>query len=550
MSESTTATYLGVRERWLTTGLLGIGLIVFAIEASVSSYTLPKIMTSLRVELYQIHWVLTAFGIARTVIIPMLGWLSGRIGPRLLYILCLGTFCLGSLGSSLAWDWGSLLLFRVLAGLAGGLIQPLTMAIFYQIFPPSQRGMALAFSLIGWAVGPSIGSFLAGYVLEFASWRTAYAVVVPMGGLGSMTAWFLLPNLQQPDRRRLDQYGLLTMAVAITTLILALSQGNREGWDSQYILTLFAIAGVATVVFVIVELWNTEPLVELRLFCQPPFVMAAIVLFLSTVAFRGTGPMMQVLMQSMLGFAPLLVAWTQLPSNLTYGVGVLIVGRLSDRISPHFLILGGLFLYAWAFWVYAGVNELTTIPILITLLCLRFTGEACIGSPNNLIALRALPDHQVMMAAGLLGLLRSIAATVGMAFSAVFWDQRYQYHIRQYATDTPADHAGMTAAMDNVQEFLVWSGEIAPLVPAKSMALVHQRLLAEAGTAAWGDYFMLNTLLALAAIVPAFLANRRWWRRRGASSEPEAEKASTRPDSALVGEADRDEQSEVEQKAS
>ncbi len=540
MSESTTATYLGVRERWLTTGLLGIGLIVFAIEASVSNYALPKIMTSLRVELYQIHWMLTAFGIARTVIIPMLGWLSGRVGPRLLYIMCLGTFCVGALGSSIAWDWGVLLMFRVLAGLAGGLIQPLTMAIFYQIFPPNQRGMALAFSLIGWAIGSSIGSFISGYVLEFASWRTAFAMVVPMGGLGCMLAWFLLPPLQQPDRRRLDQYGLLTMAVAVTTLMLALSQGNREGWDSQYILTLFAIAGVATIVFIIIELRSSEPLVELRLFCQPPFVMAAIVLFLSTVAFRGTGPMMQVLMQSMLGFAPLLVAWTQLPSNLTYGVGVLIVGRLSDRMSPHVLTLGGLVVFAWAFWFFAGVNELTTVSILITLLCLRFAGEAFIGSPNNLIALRALPDHQVMMAAGVLGLLRSIGGTVGPAFSAVFWDQRYQYHIQQYATDTPADHAGMAAAMGSVRELLVWSGEIAPLVPAKSMALVHQRLLAEASTAAWSDYFLLNTVLALAAIAPAFLANRRWWRRRATPAASQGETA--RPEGALVAGSERGEE--------
>jgi MFS family permease len=144
MDPPTTASHLGVRDRWLTTGLLGIGLIVLALEASVSNYTLPKIMTSLRVELYPIHWVSTAFGIARTVIIPMLGWLSGRVGPRLLYLLCLGVFCLGALGSSLAWDWGFLLLCRVLAGIGGGLIQPLSMAIFYQIFPPSQRGMSMS----------------------------------------------------------------------------------------------------------------------------------------------------------------------------------------------------------------------------------------------------------------------------------------------------------------------------------------------------------------------------------------------------------------------
>ena len=133
MKTASAPSHLGVRERWLTTGLLGMGLIAFAINASITSLTLPKLMTSLRVELYQIHWVLTAFGIARTVVTPMLGWLSGGFGPRALYLGCMGLFCVGVLGSALAWDWTSLLFFRVLTGIGGGLIQPLSMAIFYQI---------------------------------------------------------------------------------------------------------------------------------------------------------------------------------------------------------------------------------------------------------------------------------------------------------------------------------------------------------------------------------------------------------------------------------
>ncbi|MDH3599086.1 MAG: DHA2 family efflux MFS transporter permease subunit [Candidatus Tectomicrobia bacterium] len=521
MAEATTLSYLGVRERWLTTGLLGIGLIVFAIGASVSNFSLPKIMTNLRVELYQIHWVLTAFGIARTVIIPTLGWLSGRMGPRLLYLISLTTFCLGSLGSALAWDWGSLLMFRVLTGIGGGLIQPLTMAIFYQIFPPSQRGMALGFSLMGWSIGPTVGSFMAGYVLEFASWRTAFAMVVPLGGIGVVLAWWLLPPLQRPERRRLDHYGLLTMGIAVTTLMLALSQGNREGWGSQYILTLLAIAGGSALVFVLLELWQDEPVVELRLFRFTPFVMASVVLFLSAVAFRGTGPMMQVLMQRLLGFAPLLVAWTQLPGNLVYGFAVLGGGRLADRIAPQLLVTFGMSIFAAVFWFYAGINELATAGVVMVMISLRFLGEGSMDSANNLTALRALPENQVMMAAGLMGLLRSIAGTVGPAFSAVFWDYRYSYHIQKYAERTPVDAQGLTATLSEVQHFLLWTGEIAIQIPTKALSLVHQRLLAEASTAAWHDYFLVNTLIALLCIVPAFLSDRRLWNwRRARQSAP------------------------------
>ena len=128
----------------------GLGLITFAIDASNTRLVLPQMMTSLRVELYQSHWVFTAPGIARTVMTASTGWLSGWLGPRPLYLLSIGSLTLGALGSLLAWDWPSLLVFRVLAGV-GGMI-PLSQAIFYQIFPPGQRGMALGFP--SWA-GPS-----------------------------------------------------------------------------------------------------------------------------------------------------------------------------------------------------------------------------------------------------------------------------------------------------------------------------------------------------------------------------------------------------------
>jgi DHA2 family multidrug resistance protein len=167
---------LSVGERRLTTALLGLGLITFAIDASNTTLILPQIMTSLHVELYQVHWLLTGPGIARTVFTAATGWLSGWFGPRTLYLLCIGSMTLGSLGSMLAWDWPSLIFFRTLAGVGGGMIPQISQAIFYQIFPPGQRGMALGFALMGWSIGPAFGPFMGGNLLEFASWRVVYAI--------------------------------------------------------------------------------------------------------------------------------------------------------------------------------------------------------------------------------------------------------------------------------------------------------------------------------------------------------------------------------------
>jgi EmrB/QacA subfamily drug resistance transporter len=515
-TRASTALPISARERWLTTALLGLGLITFAVDASNTTLILPQIMINMRVELYQIHWVLTASGIARTVTIAATGWLTGRFGPRTLYLLSIGAMTVGSLGSLLAWDWPSLIFFRMLSGAGGGMIPQLSQAIFYQIFPPGQRGMALGFSLMGWSIGPAFGPFMGGNLLEVASWRVVYAISLLMSGAGLLMAWWWLPQLRRPERRNLDYYGSLTMTIAVSTLLLALTQGNREGWDSQYIVTLFVIAGVALVAFVVVELCHPQPLVELRLFGTMPFVMAMLVLFLTTMTFRGTGPMTSVMLQRLLGFEPLLVAWTQMLPNLIYGAAVLLVGRLSDRLPTYVLVVSGLLMYAGVFWSYAGINEMTTMAGMMTFLIIRFLAEACIVSPNNLATLEALPENKVYMATALSGLLRSIANTVGTATAAVVWDQRYNRRLEQYAQETPLDALGFDTAHNSVQQMLQWSGEIAAQIPTQTMAILENRLVAEASTAAWQDYFMFNAFIALLCFFPAL----PFWRRTKYQAPP------------------------------
>jgi DHA2 family multidrug resistance protein len=513
--------------------LLGLGLITFAIDASNTTLILPQIMTNLRVEVYQIHWVLTAPGIARTLVTASTGWLGGWFGPRTLYLLCIGSMTLGSLGSMLAWDWPSLIFFRMLSGAGGGMIPQISQAIFYQIFPPGQRGMALAFALMGWSIGPAFGPFMGGNLLEYASWRVVYGITVSLSGVGFILAWWLLPNLRRPERRRLDFYGALTMTIAVSALLMALSQGNREGWDSQYILTLLTIAGVAGVAVVVVELCHPQPLVELRLFASAPFFMAMIVMVLTTMTFRGTGPMTSVLMQQLLGFDPMLVAWAQMAPNLIYGAAVLIVGRLSDRLPTYILVMSGLLMYVAAFVGFTGVNEMTTVFVMTTFLSIRFIAEALIVSPNNLATLEAIPENKVYMATALSGLLRSVSNAVGTAVAAVVWDQRYNHYILLYAENTPQDAVGYTSALSGLRQTLQWSGEIAAQIPAQSLALMRDRLLAEASTAAWQDFIWFNAVVALLCIVPAL----PFWRRTKyePAAAPQTEAASGRDGSARKG---------------
>jgi MFS family permease len=195
--------------------------------------------------------------------------------------------------------------------------------------------------------------------------------------------------------------------------------------------------------------------------------------------------------------------------NLVYGAMVLAVGRISDRVPCHVLVISGLLVYAAGFWGYAGLNEMTTVAMIMPFLMIRFVAEAFIVSPNSLATLQALPENKVYMATGLSGLLRSIANTIGTALATVVLDQRYNYRLQQYAEDTPLDAFGYAGALGSVQQMLQHSGEVAAQIPAQTMTLIQDRLVAEASTAAWQDYFMFNAFLALLCLFPAL----PFWRR-------------------------------------
>ena len=512
-------TALPPRERWIATGSLMLGMVAFTIALMMTNVILPHIMTSLRADLDQVQWVLTGPGIAQTVVMPMVGWLTSLIGHRALYLGSLALFCGTAVLSGLAWNIESLIVFQTVSGLGIGLMQPLIAALLYQIFPPNQRGLALGLSMVGWSFGPAIGPIAGGYLIEAFNWRAAFYVSVPLGVAGLVCTLLFLPRLPRPARRTMDLYGLLTMTVALTTLLMALTQGRREGWDSSYICTLLAIGTVAAVLFLLVEWHSPAPLVDLRLFHSAPFAFASLVVFISSMAFRGTGIITILFVQQVLDRTPLDVGWLLLLGNIAYGVAVMLTGRLADSMSPSLLTVSGLGVFALTFCWFATVNETVGVGLLILLLTLRLTSFGIVGPPNNLTAMRALPEEQVVMASGVFALLRSISGTLGAAVSATLYEQRYFFHVQRYTDNTDLAAPGVQEALPLLRQVLEGAGESPALRPVQTVGLLHQRLLAEATTLAYQDYFLLAAVLGGLAILPAlpwaegWQGVRRLWKR-------------------------------------
>ena len=226
----------------------------------------------------------------------------------------------------------SLIFFRILRGIGGGPIVPLSMSILYSTFPPDKRGLALGLSNFSHSFGPAIAPALGGYLIDVLSWRAIFYINLPVGLLSAGIVLFTMPKTQDQRAHSFDATGVFTMASFIILLLLAVSEGRRYGWGSQMIVMLFLMSGVSLAAFVIAELKTKEPFVEIRLYKNLPFAMGCLIGFLNTMEFRGTNFLLPIMLQRIYHYTPFQAGLFFLPPALVMGITSILAGRLSDTI--------------------------------------------------------------------------------------------------------------------------------------------------------------------------------------------------------------------------
>jgi DHA2 family multidrug resistance protein len=483
-----------------------------------SYVALPQMMVSMSANLEEIQWVLTAYAIAQTVMMPTVGWLGSRIGNRQLFALCLLLTTIGSTFSGLAWSTASLVFFRILQGAGAGPLSPLSMAIMFDAFPPDKRGLALGLNTANWAVGALIALPLGGYLIEMVSWRLIFLVGLPLGMISLVMAWIVLPQRGSIRREGLDYWGFTTMGLLLVPLLFGLSQGRYYGWDDPVIRLSFAIAAVSGVAFVLVEMRRSAPLVELRLFKIFPFAMACAVRFLNHIGFNAYSLLVALFLQKTLDYTPLQAGLAVLPAALAVGPAGLTVGRLSDRIDPRLIFLLGLLMMTVGVYLFSAVNTWTPVVWVMTLVVVLRVGSECVFAPLNNASLRLLPAEWVRMGSGLLGLMWGVGGSVGNALTVALLDYRQAVHTIEAGQDHYVHPMERLYALNEVQTALQRAGDVSERLVGRAQEVFTQHLTREASVAAFQDCFLLTAVVFILAMVPAlFIRPQRpeVWRKRG-----------------------------------
>jgi len=250
--------------KWIVGIVFVFGLFMDLLDMTIVNIAIPKLAEIHSATTTQVQWVVTGYLLSLAVFIPVSGWLGDRFGTKRIFMTALFFFTAASLGCGLSWSLESLIAFRVLQGIGGGMLTPVGTAMLYRAFPPHERAKASAILMIPMVVAPASGPVLGGYLVQYVDWRMIFLINIPVGVLGFAFAGLFLKEERQQSPGRLDVPGLLLAAGGLATLMYALAEAGTNGLSDAKVLVFGAVGLVLLTVFTIVEIRTEEPMIQMR----------------------------------------------------------------------------------------------------------------------------------------------------------------------------------------------------------------------------------------------------------------------------------------------
>jgi EmrB/QacA subfamily drug resistance transporter len=386
------------------------------LDNTVVNVALPSIQRELDASLSQLEWIVTGYALSFAALMLTGGKLADLFGRRLIFVFGIAVFTLSSLMCGLADTGHELIAWRIVQGVGAALMNPATLAIISATFPPQQRGMAIGIwagvSAMALAIGPLVG----GLLTEHVGWSWIFFVNVPIGVLG-IAASFLLIDESRDDslEQRPDLPGLLTSGLGLFSLTYGLIEANNYGWTSGRILGAFTLAGVSLAAFVLLELHQRIPMMDLTLFKNGTFTGANLAMLLVALSMFGVFFFVSLYMQNILGFSAVEAGAAFLPMTLLIIVVAPIAGKLSDRFGSRWLITTGLTLLSIQLFYYSTLGEHATFWNLLPGLITGGFGMSLAMTPTAAAVIRAVPTAKAGVGSATLNSMRQVGGALGIA---------------------------------------------------------------------------------------------------------------------------------------
>ncbi len=512
MPPETTETLIaryGPRYRWLATITVMMGTISAMLTTTIVNVALPDIMGAFGIGQDRAQWLSTGALAAMTIGMLVNAWLIHSFGQRKTFVVALSIF-VGALALAGASPNDSVLIFcRIVQGSIAGMLQPFAMYTIFRVFPADQRGTAMGFFGMSVLLGPALGPTLGGIMIETFNWRYIFYIAMPVCVAAIMMGSIFMPEREETGARlRFDWVGFALMAVPLACLLTGLSNGQREGWQSGFVLGLFAVAIAGGSAFVWWELHTQHPLVDLRVFRSVAFTAATAVAWIFGVGLFGSTYLVPLYVQTVQHFTPLSAGLLLMPAGILMGIAMPIAGFLSDRIAARKMVITGLLCFGVSSFWLARVDANMTFWSIAWAVVISRIGLAIIKPSLNVAALRALTPELLSQGAGMVNFARQLGGAFGVNLLSVTLDRRTFFHSDTLTATQTAANSTTTELLRNIKALLAQAGIPEDLQAAGAMNYLGRVIHAQAYTMGFRDSFLLVAVIFLFALIPAWIMGR------------------------------------------
>ena len=417
--------------------------IMQALDTTIANVALPYMQGSLSASQDQINWVLTSYIVAAAIMTAPVGWIANRFGRKRIFIICSAGFTIASVLCGLAQDISQMVLFRLLQGVFGAALVPLSQAVMLDSYALHERAKAMAIWGMGVMMGPIMGPSLGAWLTETYSWHWVFFVNLPFGIITVLGLIIFMDETRHNRELRFDWFGFTALAISIGALQLALDRGEQLGWlESNEIIAEFIIAGIGFYYFLAHSLTTDRPFIQFALFKDRNFVSGCVFMAVMGLVLFSTMALSSPFMQNVIGY-PIITAGLLLASRgCGTFVAMMLVGRIMRHVEARTLIISGLGLTAGSLFYMTGWTDQTGGTEIVVVSVIQGFGFGLVFVPLSTVAFLTLPNHLRTDGTSMLTLMRNVASSIGISLVIAQLTQgsRYTYAVMSEHIN-PFNHA-------------------------------------------------------------------------------------------------------------
>ncbi|MBS1209059.1 MAG: emrB [Proteobacteria bacterium] len=471
--------------------VLAAGNFIAVLNMTITNVAVPTIAGALGVTTSQGTWVITSYAVAEAITVPLTGWLAGRFGSVRVFCSSMLLFGLFSALCGVSGSMGMLLFMRVLQGLSGGPLMPLSQTLLLRVFPKDKAAAATAIWAVTTLVAPVMGPLVGGYMCDQASWGWVFFINVPIALVGGWFGWNLIKRYETAtEKAPIDKIGLVLLVVWVAALQIMFDEGKDKDWfASSYIVTLAIIAVIGFAAFMIWELTERHPVVDLRVFRHRGYSMSLMTLVLAFGAFFGINVITPLWLQQFMNYT---ATWSGMATAWS-GVLAIFMGPLAailtEKTDSRRLVFFGVgWLALITFWRAFGTTDMGFWDVSIPLLVMGL-GMPFFFVPLTSVALASVEERETNSAAGLMNFVRTLAGAFATSLVQTLWEDRIKLNHADLVTNLdPANQAMLAGSLDPATQAAA-SGGLDSLVTSQSVMLATNQL-----------FMVLAVILGIAAL--------------------------------------------------